>query len=38
MNVEWPNNRIYKFDGNFILEVKEELGGIKRQSESEIFE
>ena len=38
MNVEWPNNRIYKFDGNFILEVKEEVGGIKRQSESEIFE
>ena len=23
LNVEWPNNRIYKFDGNFTFEVKE---------------
>ena len=22
INIEWPNNRIYKFDGNFVLDMK----------------
>ena len=31
INIEWPNNRIYKFDGNLTLDVK--TAGVLNDSE-----